>query len=182
MEENLITKNGSLIASSSYYHDSLTWCIQKSKPVPLWQKIFYLCRDPLVIGIFSIEVTIAIGLTYFCEQFEHRPKWDWNRLAFNGICYYLGFPSAYKPKSTANRICYISCLFAAIIFLTVLNAAVLLFIVTPILNQQITTVQQLFDGNFNLIGDHFTLEKIRQKSEVGYITINLKICSIPHYI
>lgn len=167
MEENLITKNGSLVASTSYYHDSLTWCVQKSIPVPPWKKVFYLCPDPLVIGSFTILLFIAIGFTYFCEEFEHHPKWDWNRLAFNGVNYYLGFASAYNPKTTANRTCYIFCSFGAMIFVCLLSSILVQLFISPILIPQIQNVQEIIDGEFKLIGNKFAFQKIVLHNEVN---------------
>lgn len=84
MEENLFTKNY-FEASLYYYHDSLTWCVQKAKISPYWKAIFYLCNDPLVYLLLGLGCVIIIVVAYFLQQFEPKQKWDWNRFVVNNL-------------------------------------------------------------------------------------------------
>lgn len=43
-----------LIASRSYYHDCLTWCVQRHQQIPRWQSVFYLCTDTTVYIVFLV--------------------------------------------------------------------------------------------------------------------------------
>lgn len=166
LEENLIKKEN-LIASYSYYHDHLTWCVQKRQRIPLWKNVFHICSDPVVILIFTVQTIMVISLAYFLQQFERHPKWDWNRLVFNGACCYCGFPCAYRPENNANRILYLFFLFGCQIFLIVLGAGLIFLINQPVLNPQIESIEEIIYGNFKLLGDEYAFTKISQKTKVN---------------
>ena len=156
------------MASRSYYHDILTWCVQKSQPIPVWKNILYLCNDPLVYAILTIIAVMLYSLGYFCQQFERfRPKWDWNQFAFNGFCTILGFPCCYNPKTTSNRLGFMGVLLGSIAFVCTLSSVLIELFITSILNPQVQSVQEIIDGNFKLVVDRFAFHKISQQTEVN---------------
>lgn len=55
--------------------------MQKRKPIPVWKLLFYLCKDPFVYLVLGVEALSVICIAYFCEQFEPKQNWDWNRFA-----------------------------------------------------------------------------------------------------
>ena len=160
--------NKHLEASRSYYHDALTWCVQKSQPIPLWRYVFYLCNDPLVYIIFTITGLVVLSLGYYLQQFERHPKWDWNKFIFNGYSSFLGFPCCYNPRITANRIGFMFCLLGGIIFVCTLTTVLFDLALTPILKPQVQSIQGIIDGNFKLVGDRFAFQKISQQTKVKY--------------
>lgn len=166
LEENLITKKH-LIATRSYYYERITWCVQKSQPIPLWKNIFYLCNDPLVYLIPFMLGILVYCIGYYCEQFERHPKWDWFKFTINGFGCMLGMPCTYNPTITATRIGILLCLFSAIIFVSLISAALMQLVMTPILNPQIKSVQEIIAGSFKLVGNRFLIEKISQQKEVN---------------
>ncbi|XP_031639661.1 uncharacterized protein LOC116351666 [Contarinia nasturtii] len=107
-----------------------------------------------------------MSYAYVFEILEPRPRWDWNGLLFNGTCCYLGFPCSYNPKNSVSRFGYATILFGALIFVTVMNYGIILFVVTPYLNPQIQTIQEIIDGQFNLIGDQFTMWKVMEQNKI----------------
>lgn len=166
LEENLVTQN-SLIASHSFYHDVITWCIQRQKPIPIWKSYFYICKDPIVYVVGALEVVFVIGLAYFAERFERHPKWDIYQLAFNGVCAYVGFSCTFKPTFHITRFGFFIVLFAAIVFTTTKNSMLIVFITSPIYDPQIQSIQEIVSRNFNLMGDPFALYQISQQNEVN---------------
>lgn len=167
LDENLLTKK-ELVASYPYYQNRLTWCVQKRKPIPVRQNIFHLCNDPLVWGIFIIGAFGILATAYLFQQFEPRQNWDWNRLFFDGLRCFFNLPCAYNPEVIGNRILFAFTMFASTIFGIVLNTGLLLFTTHPILKPQIQSIQEVIDGNFRLIGDGFTFQKILEQSQVGF--------------
>lgn len=168
LEENTVT-NKHLVASDSYYHDRLTWCVQKRQKIPLWKNIFHLCNDPLVYFIATVVNLMVIAFAYVLQQFERHPKWSWNALVFGGTCCHLGFPCTYKPENNANRVLFLTFLFACQIFGIVLNTGLILFSSKPILNPQIEAIDEIIAGNFKLLGDRYAFSKMREQSEVNSI-------------
>lgn len=87
LEESFIT-NKYTVPSKSYHKDSLTFCVQKKKQIPLRSIIFHLITDPEVAIILTLQ-SITIGIVaYFMQQFERQPKWDYLRLT---VYYYMKF-------------------------------------------------------------------------------------------
>lgn len=78
----------------------------------------------------------------------------------------LGLPCCYNPKTTANRIAYLFCLFGAIILTSVLSSGLIQFIMTPILSPQIQSVQEINSEDFKFMSDRFAFEKIVQQKKV----------------
>lgn len=169
LDENVKT-NKYLIASQSYYHDSLTWCVQQRKAIPLWQNLFHICHNPIIWAIFFVAVIMEISSVYILEQFEYRTKWDWHRIFFDGLRIHMGFSCVYNPKNNASRVLYLFILFACIIFTITISSTLLQFIASPILSTQVKTVQQIIDEQFTLIGGGFELQKLNQ-SEVNIVCI-----------
>lgn len=169
LDENLITAKY-FVASRSYYHDRLTWCVQKRKPIPLWQNLFHICHNPIIWGVFFVVLVAEIGAVYFLEQFEHRSKWDWHRITFDGLRVHIGYSCPYNPQNNATRILFTFILLACIIFTITISSTLLQFIASPILRPQVDTIQQIIDEQFTLAGGHFELHKITQQNEVKFMS------------
>lgn len=154
------------MASRSYYHDHITWCVQKSHPIPLWKNIFHLCNDPLVYILLFLACVSIMWTGYVCQQFEIQ-KWDWHKFTFTGFRCFMGMPCTYNPKTTANRTGFLFFLFATMIYVCVLSSVLIQLIISPILNPQIQTVQEIIDGEFKLISNRFAFQKIVQHNWVN---------------
>lgn len=157
------------IASHSYYHDALTWCVQRRKQIPVWMNLFLLCNDPLIYGIYTVLCFAMVFLFYYLQQYEDvHPKWDWFRLTFSGICATLGFASEFRPQNIPSRIFFIFCIFGSMIFMIVSIAKTLMFVTTTFYEKQIDSIQEIVDGSFDLIGDDFALQHLMKQTEVGF--------------
>lgn len=160
-------------ASRSYYHDSLTWCVQKRKPIAMWKRPLYLCTDVAVYVLTLLTVVLFLVLLYVFQQLEYPRRCSTDLIA-NSFCICLGFPCALNPKSNPGRILVIACLFASIIIVVVTGTVSIGSITKPILNPQVDSIQQITNGEFNLIGDRFAFLKMLHQNEVnGSIYINI---------
>lgn len=65
LEENLITAKN-LIASQAYYHDTLVWCVEKSKQSPMWLNLFHLISSPIINT--SVGVSRELILSHAGER------------------------------------------------------------------------------------------------------------------
>lgn len=166
LEENLITQKY-LIASTHTYYDTLTWCVQKQKPIPQWENYFHICRDPMVYLLFTGIAIVILGHGYFMEQFERYPKWDWNKFVCNCIRGTLGFPNTYNPTFHTTRFGYIIILLTGISVTTVINTMFMIFITNPILEPQVQSIQEIVRQKFSLMGDQFALHQILQQNQVN---------------
>lgn len=166
LDENILTKQY-FTASRQYHYDSLTWFVQKRKPIPMWLNLLHLCRDPVIhIGAALIIISLA-SLSYVLQQFEPLKSWDWNHIVFNGIGNTLNVPAPYMMTTLANKFLGISVLFCAIIFNTILSSFLISMISNPFLNQQITSIAEIVDGDFNLVGNQFAFNILSEQNEVN---------------
>lgn len=159
-----------LTSTRFYYHDKLTWCVQKSKLIPVWKNILHVCRDPLVYILMSSITIGTLFLAYVAEQLEphHHRKWDWNKCWCNALCCYFGFPCAYNPVNNTCRVGYTLVLYGGIIFVTVINTGLIRILLINIYNPQVQTVQDIIDGQYTLVGDQVALNRIMQQNEVKF--------------
>lgn len=165
LEENLPT-NQFFIASRHYYYDILTWCVQIRKRVPLWKNVLYLCCDPIAYALFAFTVVLATFLGYFMQQFEPCTGWDWNHIMITGLGTVLVGQVPFTVTTTFFRIFVISIQFGSILYTTIMSSFLIIFITYPLLNPQITSISEIFDGNFNLVGNQFAFNKISERNEV----------------
>lgn len=165
LDETLLT-NQYYAASHPYSQNSLTWFVQKRKPIPVWANLFHLCRDPVIYGSVLLGFALVGSFFYYLQQFEPHKSWDWNRIMFNGLGWFWGISTRYVATSTAHRIALVAISFGAIIYCTLLSSALISIINNPYLNRQITSIAEIIDGDFVLCGDRFTFNKISERNEV----------------
>lgn len=163
----MATKNY-LKATRTYYHDHLTWCVQKAKPIPIWKSIFHLCRNmDVYLGVLILAVALLLVI-YYLFQYE-RPVRTWNEGLLIIFKVAIGISPSFEPKSAPFRIFYASGLLGGTIFSIVVNAVLMRNITTPILHPQIETIDEITSGEFKLIGDRFTLTKLKLQTDVRYL-------------
>lgn len=154
------------IASRPYHYDYLTWCVQKQKPIPLWQNIFHLCNDFYVYGSVAVVAIFLIAVEYYLIQFEH-PVRTWNEMLFITLCAALGMPVAFNPRSNPFRMLFVFGIFGGYMFATILSATIMRQITNPILRPQIESIDEIINGNFELAGDGYTLIQMGNQNEVN---------------
>lgn len=131
-----------------------------------------MCRDPLVYVIGAFAVILAAALSYVFQQFEPHQSWDWNHIVFTGLSVFWGIGTTYRATYTAHKILVIAGLLGSIIFCTVTSSFFTLIIANPFLNPQVTSVAEIIDAKFNLVGDQFAFSKLSKRNKVNYVGIN----------
>lgn len=144
------------VASFPYYHDELTWCVQKSGPIPLWRNVFKLCEDLVVLSVFALMCIVYVATMFVMQQYEDtHPKWDWTRTSFSIIRLLSGLVMDYSPKLHSARLFFTSCLFGCMIFDTVFIALWTKCMTTPFFEHQVKSRQEIIDNRFGMAGDYF---------------------------
>lgn len=167
--ENSLVRN-SFVASTAFFYDQLTLCVQKNKPIPMSEILFHLCNDPIVFAAFTFQAMYVTFSAYLAQMFETKPKWDTFRIGVNGIACYLGLPCKYYPKSDANRIGTIFVFFGGMYFAILLNTIIVKMYTRPMFNPQVKTTEQLIENEFSLIGNAFAYQKIAEDIQVFVYT------------
>lgn len=157
------------VASSPYYHDDLTWCVQQKKPIPTWKNFFLLCNDPMIYVLFTIVCFVYDSVTYFLQQFEDlQQKWDWFKITTSGFCIVSGFAFKYRPQNISSRIMFIFSIWGCMIFDIILLSICMKILNTRYYVNQIETIQEIADS-FDLVGDGFALQHLMKQNHVNYI-------------
>lgn len=154
-----------LIASRAYYHDHLTWCVQKAKPIPLWKNIFYICRNWDVYVVIFCGIMSLLLIVYYLYQFEN-PIRTWNEVLLIIFRCAIGMSGNARPQSTPLRVVYAFGLLGGILFSIVVSSVLMRNITTPIMRPQIQTIVEITNGDFKLIGDQFMLVKLKLQNKV----------------
>lgn len=163
------------VATFPYYNDELTWCVQKSKPIPLWKNIFKLINDRSYWTILTLACILVISLIYFMQTFDQvKPKWDVIRIIFCGLRIYCGFVCEYKPKINSTRILFTSLLLAFILFDVTFVTFWSEYMKTTHFEDQINTVKGIIDNEFEIVGDVFALHHLKHQNEVNSFRRNSK--------
>lgn len=151
----------------------LTWCVQRKQPIPIWQNVFHLSKDPLVFVLFAVTCIMAHFCLYFWQQFEESPtKWDYSRILLIGIACGCGFPSEYRPKITSNRVLFSSILLGTLLLGIHLLTFVLKTIQTTIFENQIDSIPEIFNS-FELVGDEFALKHLLKQNNVNNLLFHI---------
>lgn len=176
IENNLILKSDILIggldgnipanehfsASNSYSYDKLTWCIQKRKKIPAWQNAFHLFDEPIVWIIHAIMCIAVVFTSYFFQRFEDfKPKWNWSRITLAGVA-----TCVYKAKLFPHRVFYIFGLYGSLVHAVVIMSGVIIILMKPIYEDQVKSIEEILDGSFEIVGDHFALQHMIRQDEV----------------
>lgn len=176
MDENLIT-NKYLIASRPYYYDYFTWCVQSQQPIPLWKNFFHLCNDWAVWLATTIVTVVLVAIGYYTTQFEDRPR-NWNECHLFVLGAAVGMGVAFNPQTNMVRFLFLLGLFGGIVFATTLNSIIMASVTAPILKKQVTSISEITNGEFELVGDRFAFIQMSQQNQVIlHLSLFLVKCS-----
>lgn len=102
---------------------------------------------------------------------ELQPKWDWFRITLAGFAPNLGFVTVYEPKILPHRLAYIACLFGAMVTHVLVNSFIIIFMSTSIYGNQIGSIHEITNGDYELTGDGLALEHLKHQSQVYHSQI-----------
>lgn len=106
-------------------------------------------------------------VAYYLFQYERLMR-TWNEGLLIILRVAIGVSPGFEPKSTPFRILFATGLIGGTIFSIVVNAILMRNITTPILRPQIRTLDEITSGKFKLIGDQFTLTKLKLQPNVMF--------------
>lgn len=167
-----IRNNEHFTASRSYFHDKLTWCVQKKQKIPSWKNIFHLCNDPIVWILHTAMSCSVVFTMYYLQRFEDlHPKWDWAKITLITMGILLGIPCKYRPIKLPLKMFYVFGIFGSILYVIVLLSFVIMNLKSSFYEDNVESTKKILDASFEIIGDSFSLQHMMKKNEV---------CSIAH--
>lgn len=158
------TPKNSLIASQSYHHDQIVWCLLK-RPVPMWSSFFYFANDWKLWSIYFITNICLHCFAFSIQVFESK-KWDWNRCLLYGLGSYFAASVRYEPKNTANRLFISLFLLSCILHDTVLIARLMQWMSKIIYQQQLFSLDDIIRNEYDVGGDGFILSIMLERNQI----------------
>lgn len=146
----------------------MIFCVQRNQPIPIWQNVLHLCRDPFVYVIFVINDVIFILIGYFLEQFEQRKrKWDWNKWFLVLCCAYFNSSSKYRPKFLPAKVFFAFGLLSGMLFSICIPTRLTQIIGNPFYNDQMQLKDMIINSPFKLLGDRFGFQHLKRQKVVS---------------
>lgn len=157
------------VTSRPYYHDVISWCVRIKQLYSNQDNFHNFIRhiEWKVMFIYTIMCVSVVFTGYFMQQYEDfARKWDWFRLTFSGMAPCFGFVSEYTPRIAPNRIFFIFCIFGAMLSYIVTNSILLHYVTHPIYENQIQSIEEIIDNDFEIVGDSFALQHLKMQNQV----------------
>lgn len=125
----------------------------------------------------EIHVAFSNLAPLVIRNHNSMPKWDWFRIMFDGLRVLCGMSSTYRPKIVLTRAFFIICILVGMISYNTSNSFILLFMMSPIYEKQVNTVNQIIEQKFDLTGDSLTLQMLSNRSQVNNSNYPIKLSS-----
>lgn len=157
-------------SSVPYYRDDITWCVSRAKPIPVFFNIWQLLRKEIWILLFALGYVHG-SVIYILMK--HDKNYNCLRRDFHytvllvSLPAIIGYNQAYQPKASFIRIIYISMLLFGIIQLATFNSYLLKVLTFPIHHVQITTVNEIIENNYELVGGKLSLHRLLMQRQVS---------------
>lgn len=156
------------VDSLAYFQDDVTWCVQKAKSRPKWKQM-WVADWKVFVCIFGAIIPV-IWIWYGLTGFERRPFDIWTSAIFVVRTVALT-PSTFNPSKILHRFFYVYfllfCFFASLVICSFMFA-----ISTTSFNEhQISTFEEIVNGNFRLAAEGETKQFLTDRSMVKMLPI-----------
>lgn len=157
-----------LFASSTVYmRNERTWCVSRAKPIPVWLNLWRIATN--VVWWLAISTIYLEGLVlYWFMRYERchvgLAQKDFHYCVLTmAMPVFCGMSMTYRPRSKRMKAFIVLMLITGILISTAWNAFLIKVLTSPSYYTQISTVLELIENDFNLIGTVFTKEMMLQQ-------------------
>lgn len=159
--------------SVPYFQDDLTWCVQHSGYFPGYLNLFVFaspeCWFIVIFGFLIVAGTILFIFIQFDNEYEYRNKRDWHYTSWLiTLPALIGSNQRYQPIHMPLRCFYAFLLLMGIVINGFIMSAGMKGIRTPLRKHQVSTVAEIFNGDYHLYGfsDCLTTLEVREKWKI----------------
>lgn len=143
--------------TTAYMQNDRTWCVSLAKPMPLWLNMWHIASEPIWCLAFVTVYLEGLILYMFMRYERGHPgfmKKDFHYcLLLMSMIAFTGMPHMkYHPKSKRLRLFIAFILMSGILISIAWNCFLVKVITSPNHNEQISTVSEILERNFRLIG------------------------------
>lgn len=143
-------------ASMPYVQSELTWCVSRAKPIPVWLNLWQIASRTIWC-LAVVTVFLEGSVLYLLMRFEHGHaelvKKDFHYCVLLMASVFTGmshFTYRSKSKQLNSFICLM--LMTGILISTAWNCFLIKVLTSPAYYKQISTVEELIENDFHLIG------------------------------
>lgn len=178
LNENLITRKY-LVASQTYYHDRLIWCLSKQIVSPM-KKVMIFIKDPhIFVPSFLSLALLGTLFGYIMFMFEPK-KMNWNNILINEAVVFIGISIKFDLKSNAYRIAFIALLFCGMIFTATSRAKMEALTMKTVYSKRMDSIKKILGKGYDFYGNQIAHSKLLNLNEVSkgertILTLNLNI-------
>lgn len=143
--------------STAYMQNDRTWCVSLAKPMPLWLNMWHIASEPIWCLAFVTVYLEGLILYMFMRYERGHPgfmKKDFHYcLLMMAMIAFTGMPHMkYHPKSKRLSLFIAFILISGILISIAWNCFLVKVITSPNHNEQISTVAEILERKFRLIG------------------------------
>lgn len=164
--------------STPYESDDLTWCIQRATKIPAYLR-FMLIASPgswiLAIAMGYVCGFLLLVMMQFDKEYKQRNNRDWHYTTWLvTLPAFIGLSPSFYPKGGSIRIFYGVYLIFSIFCFQVVFCYWLDFLKLEMPRHQISTINEIFDNNFRLMGTqdvYNTIIAVNEKVKLMYYVL-----------
>lgn len=145
-----------------------TWCVSRAKPIPVWLNMWRITTKP--IWCMALVTIYLEGLVlYLLMQYERGHtgymKKDYHYcVLMMAMSAFAGMPHiTYRPKSKRMSLFFGLMLITGILISTAWNCFLIKVLTSPIYNAQISTISELMEHDYRLVGSYNGKEFMMQQ-------------------
>lgn len=145
--------------SIAYMQDERTWCVSRAKQIPVWLNMWRITTKTIWCLAF-ITIYVEGLILYLLMQYERGHagfmKKDYHYcVLIMATAAFTGMPHmTYRPKSKRMSLFIGLMLLTGILISTAWTCFLIKALTRPIYGAQISTVSELIENNFDLVGTY----------------------------
>jgi hypothetical protein len=144
-----------------YTKESLKWYVPCGKPIPREKKVATIFTTQLWLTLFCLFMLVAVlmrWLSKYSELFEIETQSfrDMSLCLYNVWAVSMGVPVSEMPRSSRNRIVFLSLVWYCFVLSTVFQTYFTSILVNPGIIDQIRTIEELYQSDLVYLSSYDT--------------------------
>lgn len=164
-------------ATTAYMHNDRTWCVSLAKPIPVWMNLWRIASEAIWCLAF-VTVYLEGVILYMLMRYERGHagfmKKDFHYcVLMMAMSAFTGTPHmTYRPKSKRLSLFIGLILMTGILISIAWNCFLVKVLTQPKYNAQISTISEIMEKDFHLIGLHNGKDLMLMQPEKVFIIGN----------
>lgn len=159
-------KTKRFIASKSYTQTELTWCVGRAQPIAPWKNIFFIFTDFETYILCILAFGGVASSVFLTTAFEAKPLTGWKAVL---LClqHLVGNASSFDAQKSSIRFLFMWGLIVSLLMNNFFLAFLLSFQTRQFYEDQIASIDDITQNEYQLMGPEFLLKQLRNGFSVG---------------